>query len=345
MKYSDIWDTLPFACILSDIKGSIIDINSAGEVFLNIARNTIIMKPIQQYLRVDFDLLGCFQNFPNSASRSKFKDISITVNTTTIITDLWIVLLENEFLLVFHPTDDNSLNNILLTESASKSVVGMAEMLAHEIKNPIAGIISAAQLLEMTLSSDDRKLTKLIKDETKRILDLLKQFDKFGDLRKPELKAVNIHHVIKKSIKICKISLIKNVLIEENYDPSLPDIFVDQIQLEQVFVNLIENSINALKDHHNGKITFRTFYEKGLFFKTEEGVKNELPLHIQIEDNGSGIPESLIDKIFDPFITGSVNGTGLGLSLVSKVILSHNGLIKCSRINDLTIFKISLPIM
>ena len=102
MKYSDIWDTLPFACILSDIKGSIIDINSAGEVFLNIARNTILMKPIQQYLRVDFDLLGCFQNFPNSASRSKFKDISITVNTTTIITDLWIVLLDNKFLLVFH---------------------------------------------------------------------------------------------------------------------------------------------------------------------------------------------------------------------------------------------------
>lgn len=345
MKYSDIWEAMPFACILSDIKGSVIDINFAGEIFLNVPRNIILKNPIQQYLRVDFDLLGYLKNFPNSASRSKFKDISITVNNTTIITDLWIVLSNNKFLLVFHPMDHSSLNNVFLSETASRSVVGMAELLAHEIKNPIAGIISAAQLLEMTLSSDDRKLTKLIKDETKRILDLVKQFDKFGDLRKPELKAVNIHHIIKKAIKICKIGLIRNLIIEENYDPSLPDVLVDQIQLEQVFVNLIENSINALKNNQNGKITFRTFYEKGLFIKTEEGVKKELPLHIQIEDNGPGIPPDLIDKIFDPFITGSVNGTGLGLSLVSKVILSHNGLIKCSRIKDFTIFKISLPII
>ena len=101
MKYSDIWEAMPFACILSDIKGSVIDINSAGEIFLNVPRNIILMNPIQQYLRVDFDLLGCLQNFPNSASRSKFKDISITVNNTTIITDLWIVLSNNKFLLVF----------------------------------------------------------------------------------------------------------------------------------------------------------------------------------------------------------------------------------------------------
>ena len=344
MNNSDIWESLPFPCILTDLMGSVVDINNAGEFFLNTAKNTIFSKSIQQYLRVDLDLKNCMQNCYKSNGKTKFEDISITINGENIVSDMWIELLKKEFLFVFYPKDNHRLKNAYLSEHATQSVVSMAEMLTHEIKNPIAGITGAAQLLDMTIAANDRKLTKLIIDETKRILNLVRQFDTFGDLRQPELKIVNIHHIIENSKKISKLSSINNILIRDIYDPSLPDVLGDQIQLEQVFVNLIQNSIDALKGKKNGEITFRTFYEKGLFRKTSNGLRRELPLQIQIEDNGTGIPDHLFDKIFDPFITGSVNGTGLGLSLVSKIVLAHNGFINATRVNNLTRFKISMPI-
>ncbi|MGY9010064.1 MAG: ATP-binding protein, partial [Rhodobacterales bacterium] len=99
-----------------------------------------------------------------------------------------------------------------------------------------------------------------------------------------------------------------------------------------------------LKNIDNGVITFRTFFEKGLSILTSEGIKKELPLQIEVEDNGTGIPPSLLEKIFDPFISGSINGTGLGLSLVSKIILSHNGLISITSKKNKTKVKIALPI-
>ena len=89
---------------------------------------------------------------------------------------------------------------------------------------------------------------------------------------------------------------------------------------------------------------FRTFFEKGLSILTSEGIKKELPLQIEIEDNGAGISPALLEKIFDPFISGSINGTGLGLSLVSKIILSHNGLIRITSKKNKTKVKIAMPI-
>lgn len=344
MKNSDIWASLPFPCILTDITGSVIDINTSGEFFLNVAKNTIFNKSIQQYLRVDLDLKKCMKKCYKSSGKIKFEDISLIINDETVTSDMWIEVIKKEFLFIFYPKDTRRLKNAFLSENATRSVVSMAEMLAHEIKNPIAGITGAAQLLDMTISASERKLTKLIIDETGRILNLVRQFDTFGDLRQPELKVVNIHHIIENAKKISKLPSIKNILVKDVYDPSLPDILGDQIQLEQVFVNLIQNSVNALKDKKNGEITFKTFYEKGLFRKASDGLRTELPLQIQIEDNGRGIPDDLFDKIFDPFITGSANGTGLGLSLVSKIILSHNGFIKATKVNNFTIFKISLPI-
>ena len=340
-----IWEALPFACVFSDNLGIVTDINSAGEVILNIAKKKILMKPIQQYLRVDFELTSYFNNFSKSDNKFSLKNINMTVNGNVMVVDFWIIKLTSGFLFVVQPIRNNNLNNIFFAETASQSVVSMAQMLTHEIKNPIAGIVSAAQLLEMSLSKEDRKLTKLITDETTRILDLVEQFDHFGDLRKPKSKSLNIHNIIQRAITSSKVKALNSIIIEEDYDPSLPDVIGDPIQLEQVFSNLMDNSINALDGYQNGKIIFKTYFEKGLYLKANDGVKRELPLHIQVKDNGCGIPEKLSEKIFEPFITGSKNGTGLGLSLVSKIIMLHNGVIKASSENNLTIFKISLPVL
>ena len=136
---------------------------------------------------------------------------------------------------------NNNFGNLSLADNATQSVVGMSEMLAHEIKNPIAGITSAAQLLEMTLSNKDRKFTRLIILESKRIIKLLETFDKFGDLREPQLRAENIHDILENAKIFSQVKDRKNIFLSDNYDPSLPKIFCDRVQLEQVFINLIND--------------------------------------------------------------------------------------------------------
>ena len=344
MKKFSMWEILPISCILTSKKGAIIDVNPSAEIYLKTAKKNLLNKTMHEVFRSDIDFLKHFESFSKNQGNLKFKSIFIQVNEEMILSDIWVVPFDCNFLIMLEADNNKNFRDVVLTKNATQSVVGMAEMLAHEIKNPIAGITGAAQLLEMSLSSVDRKLTGLIVKETKRIMNLIEQFDKFGDLRKPELKKINIHDVLENVKNLSKVNLEKNISFSDDYDPSLPLTLGDRVQLEQVFINLIDNSAHALKNIDNGVITFRTFFEKGLSILTSEGIKKELPLQIEVEDNGAGISPALLEKIFDPFISGSINGTGLGLSLVSKIILSHNGLISITSKKNKTKVKIAMPI-
>lgn len=345
MKDWSMWEILPIACVLTSKTGALIDVNPSAETYLNAAKKNLINKSIHEIFRSDIDFLKHFKTISKNEGNLKLKSIFVQVNGETILSDIWIITFNKNFLIMMETDNNKYFRDRVLTKHATQSVVGMAEMLAHEIKNPIAGITGAAQLLEMTLSSEDRKLTGLIIEETKRIINLIEQFDKFGDLRKPELKNINIHDILENVKSINEVHLKRNISFSDDYDPSLPLTLGDRVQLEQVFVNLIDNSAYALKDVDNGVITLRTYFEKGLSILTSEGLKIELPLQIEVEDNGAGISEDLLNKIFDPFISGSINGSGLGLAWVSKIILSHNGLISVSSKKNKTKFKVSLPIL
>ena len=344
MKGLNIWGILPISCILTSKKGVIIDVNPSAEIFLKTAKKNLINKTMAEIFRSNIDFLKHFQNFSKNQGNLKFKSIYIQVNDEIILSDLWVVPFDHNFLILLEADNNKNFRDVVLTKHATQSVVGMAEMLAHEIKNPIAGITGAAQLLEMSLSREDRKLTGLIVKETKRIINLIEQFDKFGDLREPELKKINIHDVLENVKNLIKVKLEKNISFLESYDPSLPFTLGDRVQLEQVFINLINNSAHALKNIDNGVIIFRTILEKGLSILTSDGIKKELPLQIEVEDNGAGISSDLLEKVFDPFISGSINGTGLGLSLVSNIISSHDSLISITSEKNKTKVKIAMPI-
>ena len=128
---------------------------------------------------------------------------------------------------------------------AAKSAIGMAEMLAHEIKNPLAGITGAAQLLSMNLEQGDLELTDLIVDECRRIVKLLEQVEQFGNLRPPVLKPVNIHDVLDRSRQSAAVGFGAHMMLIEDYDPSLPPTLADADQLLQVFLNLLKNASEA----------------------------------------------------------------------------------------------------
>jgi two-component system nitrogen regulation sensor histidine kinase GlnL len=231
----------------------------------------------------------------------------------------------------------------LLHRGAVRSMHGMAAVLAHEIKNPLAGIRGAAQLLEGAISSNERELTKLIIDETDRVTALVDRMESFGDTRSFPRAPVNIHEVLDRVRRVAETSFARNVVFTETFDPSLPPVLGDRDQLIQVFLNLVRNAADALPETA-GEITLTTGYRPGVRFGAAvAGERLSLPLEVTVRDNGSGVPADLLPYIFDPFVTSKRGGSGLGLALVAKIIGDHGGVIECDSIPRKTIFRILLP--
>ena len=226
-------------------------------------------------------------------------------------------------------------------KAAAKSAIGMAEMLAHEIKNPLAGITGAAQLLSMGLSANDLEITDLIVAETRRILTLLEQVEQFGNLKSIDPKPLNIHDVIDRAKRSAKLGFSAHINFKEEYDPSLPLVYGDPDQLLQVFLNLIKNASEV--QPNNGNIKLRTFFEHSFKLRRADGSGHSMPIQVEVIDNGPGVSDDIRDEIFDPFVSGRDNGTGLGLALTSKIISDHNGLISLESKPGYTVFRISLP--
>jgi len=233
----------------------------------------------------------------------------------------------------------------LTHRGAARSVIGLAAMLAHEIKNPLSGIRGAAQLLEQSAADDDRTLTRLICDEADRIVKLVDRMEVFADERPVEREPVNIHVVLDHVKKLAHSGFARHIRFSEEYDPSLPPVYGNRDQLVQVFLNLVKNAAEAIgAGSADGEIHLTTAFRPGVrLMLPATKTRVSLPLEFCVRDNGPGVPEDLMPHLFDPFVTTKPTGTGLGLALVAKIIGDHGGIIECESQPRSTVFRVLMP--
>ncbi len=343
-----LWASLPVPALLLRNDDTIADVTPAAELFLNLSAKSMCGYPVWDKLMVDAPLEEAFARVRRDGAELFIDNVDVGGGARAPV----------PCNIQIGPLADNSGYVLVLLEprrigdrlargrqaqAAAKSAIGMSEMLAHEIKNPLAGITGAAQLLSMNLTGDDRELTDLIVAESRRIVKLLEQVEQFGNLRPPKLGAVNVHDLLDRARKSAAVGFAAHMRIVEEYDPSLPQTYVDGDQMLQVFLNLLKNAAEASENGH-GTIRIRTFYDLALRMRRADGTGAALPLQVEIVDDGPGLPPEIDGDIFDPFVSGRENGTGLGLALVSKIIADHDGWIGVDSVPGRTAFRLSLPV-
>ncbi|KSB89175.1 ATPase [Caulobacter vibrioides] len=232
-------------------------------------------------------------------------------------------------------------------QAGLRSVVGLGRMLAHEIKNPLAGIRGAAQLLKTGASAADQPLAQLIVDETDRIRRLVDRMEAFSDQAPTPREAVNIHQVLDRVRALVANGVADGLRLRDHYDPSLPPVWGDEDQLIQIFLNLVKNASEAahMRGDGQGELTIHTAWRPGVRVRGADGKSaSSAPIEIRVQDNGPGVPQSLREHLFQPFVTTKANGTGLGLALVTKLVTAHGGLIDFESEPGRTVFRVLLPV-
>ena len=239
----------------------------------------------------------------------------------------------------------DKMNRQLTHRGAARSMIALGAMLAHEIKNPLAGIRGAAQLLEQSGVEEDRVLTRLICDESDRIVRIVERMELFGDERPVERGPVNVHGVLDQVKRSAQSGFARHIRFVENYDPSLPPVLGNRDGLVQVILNLVKNATEAIgADTVEGEITLSTAYRTGLRLQVPGSRERvSLPIEVAVRDNGPGISADLLQELFDPFVTTKAQGSGLGLALVAKIVGDHGGVVECDPVPRRTTFRILLP--
>lgn len=347
-----ILGALPVPVVLLDPENRFCHVNHAAEQFLGISAAWLAQHRLGDLLPPDNPLFLLIEQVRTTEVTISDHDLNldsprlhkrgITVQASPLPEERGSVLLVMQ-----DASAARALDRQLAFRGAARSVSGMAAILAHEVKNPLSGIRGAAQLLESSVGPADRELAELIRDEADRIRDLVDRMEAFGE--KPIARsAVNIHRVLEHVRKLAQSGFAAHIRFQEHYDPSLPPVWANRDQLVQVVLNLVKNAAEAAtqKGIHHPEIILATGFQHGMRVAIPGTTERlDLPLFVAVRDNGHGIPEDIRPHLFEPFVTSKSTGSGLGLSLVAKIIGDHGGLIEVDSRPGRTEFRLHLPVV
>jgi PAS domain S-box-containing protein len=334
--------------IITEVNDTITYINRAGERMLGFSKEELIGKPFNIFsLKEKQSAIPSFLNNPDDLDTRKEGWIKKKDHTEfpvgfTINNHLSIRGERIGKIVVFRDlTNVYKIQEEILRMDRLVSLGKLASGIAHELRNPLAGIKTTAQALGEEMSADDsrREYLNRITKEIDRLNDLLKTFFSFAKPQKLNLIHCEIKDIINEIIPfLIKEIADKGIRFIETYHPQLPKIKVDKTQMHQVFLNLFLNAIQAMPNGGELKIEASPIYSI-----SSDGFKKNFT-KVVISDSGRGIPPHIVQKIFDPFFTTKPKGIGLGLSITYQIIKKHGGTIKVeSQWEQGTSFIVNLP--
>ena len=345
---SQIFAALPNPVFVLDPENRFIYLNQAAEIFFQSSQMILLGTPLTSIIPAD-------SNFLSMVRRARAQLISVGDQGVELagpkiglkLINLQITPFGDQEPRLLICIQERALAERLRGQSlfrgAARSIAAMAALLAHEVKNPLAGIKGAAQLLESDLDGNDQNLTRMIVEECNRVTALLDRMEGFAGGANLVLAPLNIHEILDHCLNLAQASYGAHMKIRRSYDPSLPLVNGHRDLLIQAFINIIKNASEATD--MNGQIVIKTSYSQGrrlAYSALDRG--SYAPVQVEVVDNGRGVSEELRDHIFDPFVSGRSGGSGLGLTMVASVIADHGAMIDVESVPGQTVFRMNFPV-
>ena len=351
--HDGLLDSLTTAVLQLDAETRLIAVNSAAEALFGHSRRRLLGSTLSHWLPVPHPALDLLQRARSEQRTCHGHELAIDLPfATTARIDAVVTPLPDGWLLELRPLDDSQRrHNDTERARQQQELHELLRALAHEIKNPLAGLRGAAQLLArelQQLQQRDREqsepslteFTDLIQREADRLRALVDRL--LLPARTLTKAPLNIHSVLEQVLQIVKLTVPAGVHLQRDYDPSLPDVVGNADALHQVILNLVQNAVESVVagQREQGHIRLRTRAEHGV---TLGSVRWKLALRLDVIDDGPGVPVELRDRIFLPLVTGKSQGTGLGLSIAQTLVQQHDGLLECASAPGHTVFTVWLP--
>ena len=323
-----VLDAMPFAVIGLSRRDTVSFVNPAAETLLQRSAPLLRGRPLADLLPADAPLLDFIGRARREGGVMSARSIRVASPHITPI-DLDVSASpdgdDGGLVLTFLPITRNTQDE---TNAEVNAFAQIARMLGHEVKNPLAGIVGAAQLLARQASDEQQPLLSLIREEGARIHRIVDRFTAFETFFSPRTRVTNVHIVLDSVIDLAKASFGANARFELMYDPSLPEIEVDPDHLHEAALNLVKNAVEAVGNaNKQARISVATRYRAGFRFAGRDGPRARGALEISVTDNGPGVPETTVARVFEPFFTTKSGGAGIGLAVVAEIMQAHGGFV------------------
>jgi two-component system nitrogen regulation sensor histidine kinase GlnL len=352
-----ILDSLSTSVLIVDRDRQLLYLNVSAETLFGVSRNQVRGRPLSELLQDSQGLDAVIDRAATTSRPFSRRELALRpiYGDGELIVDCTVAPYEESGApgAVVIEISDATQHQRITRETALLTQIGgsrlMIRQLAHEIKNPLGGLRGAAQLLARQLSDASmREYTTVIISEADRLVTLVDTL--LGPGHAPRKEQINIHELLQHVGHLLAADAPAGVVVDRDYDPSLPALRLDRNLIIQAMLNLGRNALQALASNtphvaqngaaRPGRLVLRT---RALTNVNIGARRYRLVASVQFEDNGPGVPEHLRDTLFYPLVTGRADGTGLGLAVAQDLVSRHDGLIEFESRPGLTTFTILLP--